>query len=67
MPDGATLIPVNWLIFSKICILVWMNSEKIGDNPHGESNSIGDQCVTKLTVTPSRPTTGQNSSKFFTK
>ncbi len=47
MPDGATLTLVNWLIFSKICILVWMNSEKIGDNPHGESNSIGDQCVTK--------------------
>ena len=34
MPDGATLILANWLIFSKICILVWMNSEKIGDNPH---------------------------------
>ena len=34
MPDGATLILVNWLIFSKICILVWMNSKKIGDNPH---------------------------------
>ena len=28
MPDGATLILVNWLIFSKIYILVWMNSEK---------------------------------------
>ena len=67
MPDGATLILVNWLIFSKICILVWMISKKIGDNPHGESNSIGDQCVTKLAMASSRPTTGQNSSKFFTK
>ena len=47
MPDGATLILVNWLIFSKICILVRMISKKISDNPHGESNSIGDQCVTK--------------------
>ena len=28
MPDGATLILVNWLIFSKICILVWMISKK---------------------------------------
>ena len=34
MPDGATLILVNWLIFSKIYILVWMISKKIGDNPH---------------------------------
>ena len=34
MPDGATLLLVNWLIFSKICILVWMIRKKIGDNPH---------------------------------
>ena len=34
MPDGATLILVNWLKFSKICILVWIIIEKIGDNPH---------------------------------
>ena len=35
MPDGATLILVNWLIFSKIRILVWMNSEKIGVSVSG--------------------------------
>ena len=29
MPDGATLILVNWLIFSKICILVWIIIEKM--------------------------------------
>ena len=28
MPDGATLILDNWLIFSKICILVWIIREK---------------------------------------
>ena len=47
MPDGATLIPVNWLIFSKICVFSVDYHRKIGDNPHWESNSIGDQCVTK--------------------
>ena len=68
MPDGATLILVNWLIFSKICVFsVDYHRKKIGDNPHGESNSIGDQCVTKLALASSRPTTGQNSSIFFTK
>ena len=46
----------------RYAFLVWMNSEKIGDNPHWESNSIGDQCVTKLAVARSRPTSGQNSS-----
>ena len=40
MPDGATLILVNWLIFSKICILVWIIRKKTGDNPHWESDSI---------------------------
>ena len=68
MPDGATLILVNWLIFSKICVFsVDEQRKKIGDNPHGESNSIGDQYVTKLAVASSRPTTGQNSSMHFTK
>ena len=67
MPDGATLIPVNWLIFSKICVFSVDYHRKIGDNPHWESNSIGDQCVTKLAVASSRPTTGQNSSMYFTK
>ena len=40
MPDGATLLPVNCLIISKICILVWIIREKTGDNPHWESDSI---------------------------
>ena len=34
MPDGATLILVNWLIFSKICVFSVDYHKKIGDNPH---------------------------------
>lgn len=40
MPDCATLLLVNLLIISKICILVWIIREKTGDNPHWESDSI---------------------------
>ena len=47
MPDGATLILVNWLIFNKIYILVWIIREKTGDNPHWKSDSIDNKCVTK--------------------
>ena len=47
MPDDATLILDNWLIFSKICILVWIIGEKTGDNPHWKSDSIDNKCVTK--------------------
>ena len=60
MPDGATLILDNWLIFSKICILVWIIREKTGDNPHWESDSIDNKCVTKLVVAPSHPTSDQH-------
>ena len=60
MPDGATLILDNWLIFSKICILVWIVREKTGDNPYWKSDSIDNKCVTKLDVASSRPMSGQH-------
>ena len=34
--------------------------EKTGDNPHWESDSIDNKCVTKLAVVPSRPASGQH-------
>ena len=57
---------IGWYLV-RSAFLVWIIREKIGDNPHWKSDSIDNKCVTKLAVARSRPTSGQNSSMYFTK